>query len=467
MGRGEPPIPTREVKVVGIVLILVLVLIALIAVIEKGPPAIAVYRGASPLNIGPIGTFELLKILREIYPQTVSIRSYDELDPLFRRADKCLFITVSPEVGYTRAEAEEVVKRLRTCRQSAVLIADENITSNTLLEALESSIRVSGELIRSPITGLPYTSALITLPNGSSYLLLLDKASSVLAPQHLVIGVAEGGEPVMALEDLGWVRVAVLGDGSLLLNQVLISNITSYREMVLELIDYLCRGGSDCRIALDGSRYESIDVEADTLEKALELPLYTDPFTLNVFKTLRIIHPVYWFPPLVLYINNLIEYAKSLAYVAPLLVLVTIVAVYMYVSRRVQTISDGRIEEQREVEVYLTGELRDTVMRDKVSLDKEDFTNLFELVDSVVRLTYGIGLCDPDAVKMIPIGDSGSRYVRDMCRLYDKASGRKRLPIVLSWNRTTRKMIKRSDEFLKSMGQSLTKERGVEYALLR
>ncbi|MEM1528537.1 MAG: hypothetical protein QXS62_07515 [Sulfolobales archaeon] len=467
MGRGEPPTLTREVKVVGTALTLVLALIALIAMVEKGPPAIAVYRGASPLNTGPIGTFELLKTLKDLYPQTASVRSYDELDQLFRGADRCLFITVSPEVGYTGSEAEEVVRRLRTCRQPAVLVADENVTSNALLEALGSSARVSGELVRSPITGLPYATALITLPNGSSHLLLLDKASSVLAPQHLVVGVAEGGEPVMALEDLGWVRVAVLGDGSLLLNQVLTSNVTSYREMVLELIDYLCGGSSDCRIALDGSRYESVDVEVDTLEKALELPLYADPLTLAVLRVLRAIHPAYWFPPLVSYVNSLVEYAKSLAYVAPALVLATTVAVYMYASGRVRAVSDGRLEEQREVEVYLTGELRDTVMRGRVSLDKGDFTKLFELVDSVVRLTYGVGLCDPDAAKVLPVGDSGSRYVRDMCRLYDKASGRRRLPIVLSWNRTTRRMIRRSDEFLKSMGQSLTKERGVEYALLR
>ena len=467
MGMEEPPTLTKELKVVSTAVMLLLVLIAIIAMVEKGPPVIAVYRGASPLNTGPIGTFELLKTLKDLYPQTVAVKSYDELDRLFRGAERCLFIAVSPEVGYTRAEAEEVVRRLRDCSHPAVLIADENVTSNALLEALGSSARVSGELVRSPITGLPYATALITLPNGSSHLLLLDKASSVLAPQHLVVGVAEGGEPVMALEDLGWVRVAVLGDGSLLLNQVLTSNVTSYREMVLELIDYLCGGSLDCRIALDGSRYESVDVEVDTLEKALELPLYADPLTLAVLRVLRAIHPAYWLPPLVSYVNSLVEYAKSLAYVAPALVLATTVAVYMYASGRVRAVSDGRLEEQREVEVYLTGELRDTVMRGRVSLDKGDFTKLFELVDSVVRLTYGVGLCDPDAAKVLPVGDSGSRYVRDMCRLYDKASGRRRLPIVLSWNRTTRRMIRRSDEFLKSMGQSLTKERGVEYALLR
>ncbi|MEM0094269.1 MAG: hypothetical protein QW753_07885, partial [Thermofilum sp.] len=187
MGRGEPPTLTKELKVVGTAITLLLLLIALIAMVEKGPPVIAVYRGASPLNTGPIGTFELLKTLKDLYPQTASVRSYDELDQLFRGAERCLFIAVSPEVGYTRAEAEEVVRRLRTCRQPAVLVADENVTSNALLEALGSSARVSGELVRSPITGLPYATALITLPNGSSHLLLLDKASSVLAPQRLVV----------------------------------------------------------------------------------------------------------------------------------------------------------------------------------------------------------------------------------------------------------------------------------------
>ncbi|MEM2004822.1 MAG: hypothetical protein QW705_03415 [Zestosphaera sp.] len=467
MSRGEPPTLTREVKVVSTAVMLLLVLIAIIAMIEKGPPLIAVYRGASPFNTGPIGTFELVKTLKDLYPQTVAIRSYDELDQLFQGAERCLFITISPEVEYTRSEAEDVVKRLRDCRHPAALIADENVTSNSLLEALGSSARVSGKAVRNPITGLPYATALITLPTNSSYLIVLDKASSVLAPQHTVVGVAEGGEPVMTLEDVGWARVAVLGDGSLLLNQVLTSNVTSYRDMVLELVGYLCGGSTDCRVTLDGSKYESVDVEADTLEKRVELPLYADPFSLALLTVLRTIHPAYWFPPLVSQVNSLVEYAKSLAYVAPILVLASTVAMYRYTSRRVQTVSDGRLEEQKEVELYLTGELRDTVMRGKVSLDKGDFTKLFELVDSAVRLTYGVGLCETDAVKVLPVGDSGGRYVRDMCRLYAKASGRRRLPIVLSWNRTTKKMIRRSEEFLKTMGQSLTKERGVEYVLLR
>ncbi|MEM2444354.1 MAG: hypothetical protein QXK56_03830 [Sulfolobales archaeon] len=467
MGRGEPPTLTKELKVVGTAITLLLLLIALIAMVEKGPPVIAVYRGASPFNTGPIGTFELLKTLREVYPQTVAVKSYEELDRLFRGAERCLFITVSPEVGYTRTEAEEVVRKLRDCSHPAVLVADENVTSNALLEALGSSVRVSGEAVRNPTTGLPYVTALITLPTNSSHLILLDKASAVSAPQHTVVGVAEGGEPVMALEDVGWGRVAVLGDGSVLLNQVLTSNATSYREMVLELVNHLCGDSADCRIALDGSKYESVDVEEDLMEKKMEAPLYVDPVSLAVLTMLRMIHPAYWFPPLVSQFNSLVGFAKNLAYVAPILVLASMLVAYRYASRRVQTVSDGRLEEQREVELYLTGELRDTVLKGRVSLDKGDFTKLFELVDSVVRLTYGVGLCDPDASKVLPQLQSDSNYARDMCRLYAKASGRRRLPIVLSWNRTTKKMIERSDEFLKAMGQSLTKERGVEYVLLR
>lgn len=459
----------REVKVVSTALLAVLALIALIALAEKGPPFIAVYRGASPFNTGYIGTFKFVEILREVYPQTFAIRSYEELDKVFSGAERCLFVTISPEISYTMDEAKKIVEILRKCRFPAVLIADENRTSNNLLEALGSSIRISGRFLYNQITGLPYIYAIIKLPTNSSYTVLLDKASKILAPTSTVIGVSVNGETVMTLENVGGMMVAVLGDGSIFLNQVLNSDVSSYREMILELVKYMC--GEGCRIAVDGTKYQPIEVpievEANLVQEGMDVSIYADPLMFTTLSALKLFHPSTWLPWILLQINSFVGFVKGLPFVAPFFVAIVAYLVYRYTSGKIPIIQDARISEQKEVEIYLTGELRDSVMRGRISLDKQDFARLYELVDSAVRLTYGVGLCDPEVHKMIPLGKDLDRYVRDMCRLYAKALGRKRLPIVFSWNRTTKKMIKRSNDFLKAMGHSLAKEKGVEYVLLR
>ncbi|MEM3980199.1 MAG: hypothetical protein QXF79_02960 [Ignisphaera sp.] len=453
----------REVKVVSTVLLAILALIALVALAEKGPPIVAIYRGASPYNTGFIGTYKFVEILRKIYPQTFVIRSYQELDRVFSDAGKCLFVVVSPEIDYTMDEAKEIAEKLRKCRFPAVLIADENKTSNNLLEALGSSIRISGNLLYNRFTGLPYIYAIIRLPTNSSYMVLLDKASEILAPTPTIIGISVNGEAVMALENVDDFLVVVLADGSIFLNQVLDSDVASYKEMIIELVKYMC--SDDCRIAVDGTKYEPIEVEA--VQKNMNVSVYIDPLMLTTLSTLKLFHPYTWLPWILLQINNFVGFIKGLPYIAPFFVAIIAYLIYRYVVGKISIFPDARIGEQKEVEIYLTEELRDSVIRGRISLDKQDFISLFELVDSAVRLTYGVGLCDPDAHKVLQLGRDADRYARDMCRLYAKASGRKRLPIVLSWNRTTKKMIKRSEEFLKTMGYSLAKEKGVEYLLLR
>ncbi|MEM0026469.1 MAG: hypothetical protein QXT53_00850 [Ignisphaera sp.] len=459
----------KAVAAVTMSMMLALIAIGLIALAEKGPPQIQVFIGASPYNTGPIGTFKLVEILRSRYPNTYAIASIQEMENLLRGGDKCLYIVISPEIGYNNSDVGIIMNSLRECRYTSALIADESTYSNILLKGLNSSIRVMGNIIIDYVNG-PYVYAFITIPSNSSnnvtYYLRLDIASKLLvsSSQVQVTGYAETGDVVAAEEvSNSGVHVFVIGDGSIFLNQVLESNVTTYRDFALALVDYLCRFDVSCRIVVDGSRYPG-----STPEKLYSsVYMYSDPTTLVLSFIARLFHPSTWLPPAIEFSNNVFRVIFSIYSQFILVSLAMGVAIYLFLKRRIFFVADHRLEEQREIESFVTGDLRDAILRGKIRLSKQDFITLFSIVDTVTQTVYGLELCDERLLNVIPKRDVAEKYLNRMCRLYKKALGRSFLPLVLSWNKTIARMIRESEEFLSMLGQTISGEKGVEYILIK
>ncbi len=116
--------------------------------------------------------------------------------------------------------------------------------------------------------------------------------------------------------------------------------------------------------------------------------------------------------------------------------------------------------EERLVEVAYAVNIREEIVRGKLKLGKEDFKSLYELVDQAMLSVYGLGLKDADLVKRLSevLGpENARRYVDAMNKLYGKATGARRTPVVLSWHRTVLKYARESDEVLSKIGVSLMK----------
>ena len=463
--------------------VLALLLIGLLALVEKGPPPLYIFTGATPANPGALGTYTLFTLVKGKYPETTTIFNIDELASLLD-ADRCLYIVISPEKPYSEEEAKKVLRILTSkCRRPSLLVADEATTSNALLVAAGVSARVAGRVVVDPLTKSPYPKA-VFLVDGKRFIVTLDIASAVLGGEEVLgavpLGIVYGESPVpkpvpvAVREVVENLTMIVLGDGSVFLNQVLGSpNSTSYRELAMTIIDTLCRGDPQCYVIFDSSHYTGIPVSQalKNFDKLLTHVTPYDIFWLIPLVIAQLIHPATWLPPLIEAVNGAINTVLSHPLGSVLVMFTFLTASYYAVERVFPRVRDYRLAEQVEKEVFATGDIRSTILAGRYRLTRNDFARLYEIVDSVLRTVEGYGLGDQRAAELVSklLGpEKGRRYLESMRKLYEKAVGKRRfLPIVLSWHRTTRKMLMESEELLQALGSSLTAEKGVEYVLMR
>ncbi len=469
----------RKLRLVTTAITLALIFIAIIALAEKGSPATYVFRGASPANLGMLGTYDFLAELRKRYPMTTAIFSLDQLY-IPNNTDRCLYIVISPELRYSTDDARKILHKLAQCRYPALLIADETSISNTLLEVANSSIRILGTLILDPDTAKPYPRAEFVIDNVSE-VLVLDIASAVrggkivlgIVPRGLLYTskglVTAVGIPVAVYEAVGRLRVIVIGDGSIFLNQVLTSSAgKEYLRVLMAMVDNLCDSDPSCVIVVDGSKYRGIPV-IEFLRNPSAISSY-DFFTVVPLLIAKLIHPSTWLPPLAKLLSRAVSQALATPGIAEILVLGSMILGYCIIRERLPREPDRRLPEQQEMEVFFTADVRSAIASGRYKLDKGDFLRLYEIVDTVLRSSVGYGLEDPRIVDVLSRTLDRSRvvkYVETMNKLKKKISEHRFLPIVFSWNRTVTKMLKESEEILKSIGTSLEAERGIEYVVMR
>lgn len=475
-----------------------LIFIAILALVEKGAPPIQVQTGASPLNLGGLGTFDFYSALRERYAYVAPAASLSEVKYPYG-AEHCLFISISPEDAYTQDEARAIVEELSKCKNPAILVADEYETSNAILEEAGLSARVLGVILFQEATtpyyanATPHVRAVFKLlETGEKVELLLDIASAVSSGAE-VLGYAPGATfilrpqqrytllyieaPVAVYDYNEKFKAIVIGDGSIFLNQVLKSRYASnYSRVLLDYVDYLCSHSKNCFIIIGAFKYKNVDVEralSSELQQGPQVVFSPSFYTYAALYAIKLLHPSTWFPPLVEFSSKLVSSILSNPLTAYMALAILILLSYGYVSGKISEggrIRDEKLSETREVEVYLTGELVSEVARGKYKLTKQDFISLCEIVDTCLRYSIGCSLFEEAAVTTLSkyVGaELARKYVEEMNKLYQKALGKRRLPIVFSWHRTTVKYIKKSNEVLSSIGVSLEAEKGYEYIAMR
>ncbi|WP_048163038.1 DUF4350 domain-containing protein [Thermogladius calderae] len=471
----------RVRSTLSIFLILSLVAIGLISLAEKGGPGLPVFKGAAPFNTGEIGTSSLVEMLRERYGSVYVITNLSELANL-PLSGSCLFVTVSPERPYTEAESNEILSSLARCRDIKLLIADENTTSNALLKAAGAPLRVAEVVVLVQQSGLlrlvydpstrqylpPYPVSRFNVA-GKVYDVVLDIASyiNVSGGNATVFGEYYVGNKTLVSGAVAWssisldgqkrdVETVVLSDGSVFLNQVIDRNET-YRQFALDLFQSIC-GTGGCQIVFDASRYTPIPLTDIMNDINGITPLYVSFPTLLGMIIANLIHPSTWFAPLLDYSNSLLKEALQNQLVASVFSVLLALLAFVYFSRGESFIRDRPMGEERLVEVAYAANIREEIVRGKLKLGKEDFKSLYELVDQVMLSVYGLGLKDADLVKRLSEvtgPEKARRYVDAMNKLYGKATGARRTPIVLSWHRTVLKYARESDEVLSKIGVSL------------
>jgi len=466
----------KEVRLVPVAVVLALVAVGLVALVEKGVPGGAVALGPSPLNPLSYGTRVLYELVRSRYATYIAT----DLEDLARvRGVRCVYVLVSPERPVDRA-GEILSKLLSGCSEVALLVADEGGGSNSLLRVACSSISVAGNRVGVVSGGVLslYPGASITL-GGREYRITLDLASEVLggSPVGYVEGLAvvvdvNSTEPVyrstgvVASEEvLGRVRVLVIGDGSVLLNQALASNRTEYKDLALGIFDYLCGGSYNCTVVLDSIHYPIVS----PLE-ALRAPLGpTDYIYATIALLVILIHPATWLPPLLRWLDTAFGYLlrPPLGYAT-----VSIASLYLAfsLSRSYPYRRDTPLSEQVEEELYVAADVRRAILGGAVKLGPRDFVNLYNIVDEVSARVLGVRLSSrefPGVLGEYLSRDLAQGYWEMMNRYYRRATGASRRPLVVRWRRVVLGAIEASEAVLNALGTSLEATYGAEYLLAR
>ncbi len=469
----------KKLKLVTTTITLVLLFIALIALVEKGSPAAYIFRGASPANVGILGTYDFLFELKKRYPTTTAIFSLDQLH-IPKDTTHCLYIVISPELSYRIDDAKKILSELAKCEYPALLVADETPTSNILLEAANSSIRILNAIILDPVTAKPYPRAQFAIDNISETL-TLDIASVVeggekvlgIVPRGLLYtpkGVVEAmGIPIAVYETAGRFRIIAVSDGSVFLNQVLTSSEgQAYLRVLIAMVDTLCEKDPSCIIAIDGSRYRGVPV-TELLKNPATIQPY-DLLTVIPLLIAKLIHPATWLPPLAKLLSRAVNHALATPGIATALIFGSMILSYYIVKEKLPREPDRRLPEQQEMEVFFTADVRSAIASGRYKLDKGDFLRLYEIVDTVLRSSVGYGLDDPRVIDVLSKNIDRARiarYVETMIKLRKKLVEHRLLPIVLSWNRTVTKLLRESEYVLRSIGASLEAEKGIEYVVMR
>lgn len=217
--------------------------------------------GSSPINPGRFGLSRFVELLRSYGMRVVYVSNWSYLERVKSGGRVCVVLT-SPEYGYEIREAVAIAKLLNSSG-GLLIVADESVSSNTVLEVLGSKVRISGKHILDEYYE-PYPRAIFTIEQ-SRVALRLDKASDLSGCDE-VIGYAEAYspessvpelKPVGCVERLGSITLVVIGDGSILANQALELG-GSYSELMKLLVLLIRRYcSSNCLIYVESGKYRS------------------------------------------------------------------------------------------------------------------------------------------------------------------------------------------------------------------
>lgn len=457
--KRRKPRPERLVESLTLA---VLVLVGLIAVLEMGPPGILLFTGSTPMNTGLLGTSDLYAEVRKVYPNTYIFLNLSRIPSLFDKCGRAVLIIISPEIPYESPDLESLKGLLSRCSFLGVIVADETGNSNTVLEALGSSVRVRGDRILDLESSEPYPVAIFNTSWGYRGELRLDIASS-LSGSAALSGIVPSGYlesrgsrvpaidiPVAYEEEKDSASFFVIGDGSLFLNQILRSQ---YREKYLGLfmgaLNNMCLSDPGCIVIFDGSKYIGQDPAVLASRGVNPALLITPEFIASAMA--RIIHPATWIPPLIGFADLSIRRILSISYLANVLVLSSSVLAISLVllSRAPQRTVDRQAEDLEGFNI-----LAAKISRGKTG--RRDFLELSAMINSSLREMLGVSADDPKcpgalSSKGVEKGFA-ERFCRDLKRLRRRASLDSLRPLRVNWGSVSASLIRSFTDIVMILG---------------
>ncbi len=211
------------------------------------------YVGASPLNPGWDGTTHLVKLLKQYFSgvRIVTRWAGAELPKPARGSCNVIFL-VSPTKPLSGVEARAIASAVR--KGYSLVIADEGVYSNAVLAELNAPIRIAGDVIT--VNGSPSITIAFRV-GGTPVLLRLFYASHLRVWDGAKVLAYAGGGAVAAEFTVGGARVVVVGDGTPLINDALISarTLNPYVRFVRALILAACGRHRPRYAVVDGAPY--------------------------------------------------------------------------------------------------------------------------------------------------------------------------------------------------------------------
>lgn len=501
----------KKVEVlVPTLMIVALVIASLITVVEEGPPRLGLPVGASPLNTGKLGTTKMLSIIKSKFTNVRVVRDWRVVNETMNSCDEVLIVTVSPEKPFTTEELNSIDSLIRKCSAVSFLIADETGNTNALLERAGLNSRIDGRILlqaSSNITSIMkespsnvnismnyFVEALFNYPNGYTDKLYLDKASfiqvkpgetnvSILGVTTNYVIITQSGSSgleetyidyymqraiIAALERSSRFKALIISDGSIFTNQVLSNEVwgLKYERLLRESLNLLTNNTSAI-VLVDSSKYEYFDMSSNPA-----LLAYADPLELSLYTILKLIHPASWFTPLVSYVNTVISrFLDSLG--LPLLVFLTLILGALLTAQLMKSspeiMEDRPIEETKSREFVIFSSLANEVISGRVSLGKQDFIELYEIVDEILKSSVGAPLNSKEVVNILVSRGvdpkKAKKFWSSMNKTYSKAKKKFGFPPILMWGRKVKKSIVICEEILNVLGTSLLRDLGFEYLL--
>lgn len=270
---------------------------------------------------------------------------------------------------------------------------------------------------------------------------------------------------VGVLETIDKINILVIGDGSLFLNQVLRSDLRSnYMDLYIDLLNKLCDKDPNCLVIFDGSRYNKLD-PYEIISNPRYISLVPMAQIIAMFLA-KLLHPATWMPPMVSWIDNLINELINMSVLRPLIILLIGLVSSLIWLRREISIKDYSFREIRYVDILNFRELVENIRRGRIKFDEKDFMTLYNYMNEIFIHYLGVSLEDPVLPKVLSDYNVDpnfvSRYQKYMNKYKNKIVKKKIVDriIPVAWGRVVRKAARDSLNILETIGSYVKKDFG-------
>jgi hypothetical protein len=217
-------------------------------------------------------------------------------------------------------------------------------------------------------------------------------------------------------------------------------------------------------VIFDGSRYNKLD-PYEIISNPRYISLVPMAQIIAMFLA-KLLHPATWMPPMVSWIDNLINELINMSVLRPLIILLIGLVSSLIWLRREISIKDYSFREIRYVDILNFRELVENIRRGRIKFDEKDFMTLYNYMNEIFIHYLGVSLEDPVLPKVLSDYNVDpnfvSRYQKYMNKYKNKIVKKKIVDriIPVAWGRVVRKAARDSLNILEAIGSYVKKDFG-------